>query len=124
MTTAAAAVTDLEALERANAGFIRAVAASDAGWFEEHLAPDFLCSNADGALVDRGAFLAWVARPFTLGEFGCEDVRVQVWDGFSVIHGRTRFRLPSGEPGRGRYTDVWMRRDGRWLCVAAHINRA
>jgi len=23
----------------------------------------------------------------------------------------------------GRYTDIWARRNGRWLCVAAHVTR-
>ena len=25
--------------------------------------------------------------------------------------------------GQGRYTDVWTRRNGRWLAVAAHVTR-
>ena len=29
----------------------------------------------------------------------------------------------SGEPGAGRYTDVWARIDGAWRCVAADVTR-
>jgi hypothetical protein len=25
--------------------------------------------------------------------------------------------------GEGRYTDIWARRGGRWLCIAAHFTR-
>ena len=28
-----------------------------------------------------------------------------------------------GRPGSGRYTDVWARRNGRWLAVSAHVTR-
>ena len=30
---------------------------------------------------------------------------------------------PDGAAESGRYTDVWARRQGRWLCVAAHVTR-
>ena len=30
---------------------------------------------------------------------------------------------PDGRLGSGRYTDVWARRHGRWLAVAAHVTR-
>ena len=115
--------SDLEALERADAGFLRAAAASDTRWFEEHLAADFLNGGADGSLADKAAFLSQVARPFTLADFACEDVRVRIWDGFAVLHGRTTYRAPSGEPRSRRYADAWMRRERRWLCVAAHVTR-
>ena len=26
-------------------------------------------------------------------------------------------------PGHGRYTDIWAKRDGRWVAVAAHVTR-
>ena len=30
---------------------------------------------------------------------------------------------PDGQPGAGRYTDVWARQGGRWLAVSAHVTR-
>ena len=42
---------------------------------------------------------------------------------FAIIHARTSYMLPDGKPGSGRYTDVWARRDGRWLAVSAHVTR-
>ena len=41
----------------------------------------------------------------------------------AIIHAATAFTLPDGRTGRGRYTDVWARRDGRWLAVSAHVTR-
>jgi ketosteroid isomerase-like protein len=42
---------------------------------------------------------------------------------FAIIHAATRYTKPDGAEGRGRYTDVWARRNGRWLCVSAHVTR-
>ena len=113
----------VEILEKLNAGYIRSVAASDAKWFDEHLAEDFVNSNADGSLSDRAAFLAAVARPLAVSNFTCEDVRIRVLGEVAIIHGRTTYRKPDGQPGAGRYTDVWARRAGRWVCVCADVTR-
>lgn len=31
--------------------------------------------------------------------------------------------LPDGQTRSVRYTDVWARRQGRWLAVSAHVTR-
>jgi hypothetical protein len=41
----------------------------------------------------------------------------------AIIRARTTYLKPDGQPGGGRYTDVWARRHGRWLCVAANVTR-
>ena len=113
----------MQILEELNAGYIRAVRTSDVAWFDKHLAPDFVNSNADGTLSDRAEFLERVARPLPLTEFACDDVRIRVLDGVAIIHGRTTYRKPDGQAAAGRYTDVWALRGDRWLCVCADVTR-
>jgi ketosteroid isomerase-like protein len=115
--------SDLETLQQINANYIRSVQESDARWFDENLAQDFLNSNPDGSLVDRAGFLAQIARPCTISSLDCEDVRIRIMGEIAVIHGRTTYRKPDGQPGAGRYTDVYSRCQGRWLCVAAQVTR-
>jgi len=110
-------------LEELNAGYIRSVAISDAKWFDQHLSEDFVNSNADGTLSDRATFLAAIARPLPLRDFACEDVRIRVFGDVAIIHGRTTYRKPDGQPGAGRYTDVWAKRGGGWVCVCADVTR-
>jgi hypothetical protein len=50
-------------------------------------------------------------------------VDVRILGDTAVIHGRTSYVKPDGTRGGGRYTDVYQRRNGRWLCVAAHVTR-
>lgn len=122
-TLATARSTDENTLERLNEGFIASVRTSDIGWFEQNLAPDFLNTNSDGRLVDRKAFLIQVAAPIPLADFSCEDVLIRMLGDVAIIHGRTTYRKPGGAAGAGRYTDVWAKRQGRWLCVAAQVMR-
>jgi len=118
-----ARATDLETLQQLNDGYIRSVSQSDVRWFDAHLSEDFLNSNPDGSLVDRAGFLAQIARPCPVANLAIEDVRIRVLGDTGIIHARTVYTRPDGQPGTGRYTDVWWRRDGRWLCVAAHVAR-
>ena len=113
----------MQSLEQLNAEYIASVQSSDVRWFEEHLAEDFLNSNPDCSLVDRAGFIAQVAGPAAISNFRCEDVRIRVFGDMAIIHGRTRYTKASGVEAAGRYTDVWAKRKGQWVCVAAHVAR-
>jgi ketosteroid isomerase-like protein len=121
---ATATQTDLEALQALNRDYIRSVQTSDVRRFDEILADDFLCSNPDGSLVDRAGFLAQTARPVTISNLEATDVLVRIMGDVALIHARTTYTLADGRAGGGRYTDVWARRGGRWLCVSAHVTRS
>jgi len=116
-------VSDLSALRLLNQEYIRSVAESDAAWFDRHLSSDFVNSNPDGTLSDRAAFLRRVAQPATVSKLQVDDVRIRLFGDSALVHGRTRYIKPDGEPGTGRYTDVWARIDGAWRCVAADVTR-
>ena len=118
------ATSDHDQLLALNSNYIRSVQHSDVKWFDEMLADDFYCSNPDGTLIDRAAFLKQTARPVTITNIQALDVMIRIMGDFAIIHARTSYGLPDGKQGSGRYTDVWARRDGRWLCVSAHVTRA
>jgi uncharacterized protein (TIGR02246 family) len=115
--------SDLDVLTWLNDEYIQAVRQSDVSRFREILADDFLCTLPDGSIVDRHQFLKHIATPYTLGNLQADDVNVRLMGDFAIVHARTTFTQPDGTPGSGRYTDVWARRDGRWLAVAAHVTR-
>ena len=115
--------SDLDTLLDLNRDYIRSVQNSDVRRFDEILADDFLCTNADGSLVDRTAFLNQTARPATISNLEAHDVNVRIMGDVAIIHARTTYTRPDGRPGAGWYTDVWARRDGVWLAVSAHVSR-
>src|SRR5262245_27413549 len=55
--------SDLDILLGLNRDYIRSVQNSDVRRFDEILADDFRCTNPDGTLLDREAFLKQTARP-------------------------------------------------------------
>ena len=115
---------DIDILRQLNQDYIRSVQMSDGRRFDELLADDFLNSNPDGSLVDRAQFLAQIARPATISNREANDVRVRVMGDFAIIHARTTYMHEGGRAGAGRYTDIWARREGHWLCVAAQVTRS
>jgi ketosteroid isomerase-like protein len=118
-----ASETDLDRLLGLNRDYIRSVQTSDVRRFEEILADDFLCSNPDGSLIDRKAFLEQTARPVPISNLEAHDVKVRIMGDVAIIHARTTYTRPDGGGGSGRYTDVWARRQGSWLAVSAHVTR-
>ena len=131
---------DLAELTKLNHDYVASVQNSDVKRFDEILAADFYCSNPDKSLVDRAAFLQQTAKPVAIKNLRAEDVLIRMFSAHdlvrepgstsrdhaadtAIIHARTRYTKPDGAEGSGRYTDVWMRENGRWLCVSAHVTR-
>ncbi len=115
--------TDQALLESLNREYIRSVSEADVRWFDANLTEDFVNSNPDGSLLDRAGFLAQIGRGSTVKDLAIEDVLIRVLGDIALIHARTTYRKADGQPGAGRYTDVWARRAGRWLCIAANVTR-
>ena len=115
--------SDLKTLIDLNHDYIHSVQTSDVRRFDENLADDFLCSQPDGSLIDRADFLAQTARPVTIANLTAHDVQVRIMGDVAIIHARTTYTTRDGHERSGRYTDVWARRNGRWLAVSAHVTR-
>ena len=118
-----ASTSDMATLVALNDDYVRAVEHSDVRRFDEILAEEFLCSLPDGSLINREAFLLHVAEPATIRNLRAHDVHVRLLGDVAIVHARTTFTTIKGEEGASRYTDVWARRDGRWVAVAAQVTR-
>ena len=123
MPNQVAAGTDLDALTRLNADYISSVQNGDVKRFNEILADDFLCSMADGSLIDRRRFLEVTAQPVTIRHLQAHDVNIRLLGDVAIVHAATSFTTADGKTSTGRYTDVWARRGGQWLAVSAHVTR-
>jgi len=123
MASTVSHASDVDTLQELNKHYIRSVRESDVRWFDENLSEDFVNSNPDCTLVDRAGFLAQIAKPSAAKNIQCEDVRIRMLGDVALIHARTTYIKPDGQPGAGRYTDVWAKRKGRWVCVAANVTR-
>lgn len=113
----------LETLEDLNRGYLLAGEKADVGWYAAHLAEDYMATNPDGSLVDKAGFLARFTKPSSSTNYRTPEVHIQIVGDVALIHARFEDTKPEGRTGTGRYTDIWARRDGRWLCVSAHFTR-
>jgi ketosteroid isomerase-like protein len=119
----ASELNDLKVLTQLNDDYIQSVQHSNVKRFDEILSDDFLCSNPDGTLIDRKAFLQQTARPVTIKNLKAHDVNIRLMGDFAIIHAQTSYTTADGVQSGGRYTDVWARRNGQWLAVSAHVTR-
>jgi ketosteroid isomerase-like protein len=123
MADQASTIKDIDVLTKLNADYITSVQKGDVARFNEILSDDFLCSMADGTLVDRTRFLELTAQPVTIRDLAAHDVNIRLMGDMAIVHAATSYTSADGKPSSGRYTDVWARRDGRWLAVSAHVTR-
>lgn len=114
---------DRDKLRLLNEDYVRAVAQSDVRWLNENLSDDFLNTNPDASLVDKAGFLVRIAQPVGVTGLRPENVNIRLFGDFAIIHARTVYTKPDGTAGAGRYTDIWARQGGRWVCVAAQVAR-
>jgi ketosteroid isomerase-like protein len=118
-----AAGSVLDTLRTLNQAYLDAVVNGDVDRFRQILADDFLCSGPDGVLLDKAAFLERTAAPRSLETLTADDVRIRIIGDVAIIHAATGFRTLDGREGRGRYTDIWAKRGGKWFAIAAHVTR-
>ena len=115
-------MSETETLQKLNRDYVRSVLESDVRWFEANLAPDFMNSNPDGSLVDRQAFLDQIARGPGVSDVRAQDVLIRIMGDLAIIHAATSYKTATGSL-KGRYTDIWSRREHCWLCIAAQVTR-
>ena len=113
---------DLDTLTALNRDFTASVQKRDVKRLGEILADDFMVSTPDGSLLDKAEYLKLTAKPATISGLVAEDVRIRLLGGFAILHARFNSRWADGKQRRGRYTDNYARRDGRWVAVSAHYH--
>jgi ketosteroid isomerase-like protein len=126
MATAPVEQSDVDLLTQLNNDYVASVQKGDARRLEQILADDFQCTNPDLArpglaLVDKKRFLQLTVLPVKFTELEADDVQIRVLGDFAIIHGHLSWRSAYGHEHEGRYTDDYARRNGKWVCVSAHV---
>jgi len=105
----------------------QAGAKNDQAALDRILAPEFVGTDSDGVLLTKAqqdsARKAGTRRATT---FTQEDYKVHVFGDAAVVTGRsTLVGVRDGKPinERSRWTDFFVRRNGRWQAVASQTTR-
>ena len=80
--------------------------------------------DTSGGLVrNKREMLETIKNEPKLESIRIDDRKVQVYGDTAIVTGRfTATAIENGKKASdmGRFTDVWVKRNGKWLCVAAH----
>jgi ketosteroid isomerase-like protein len=101
-----------------------AITRQDVNTLDKALAEEFVNIHSTGLLKTKAEWLADLRRGAT--RFVNEEpdqFRVRIYGDTAIVHYRIRGRgQAAGTPQSGllRTTRIFVRRDGRWQCVAAH----
>lgn len=118
---------EVRALERA---WLDAYEQRDAKAMEAILADDFSITFADGSMQNKSQVLDSIKAPGRIAKvslkFYTQEVRARVYGETVVLTGRVVAELQREgaqmSKEESRYTDTYVRRNGRWQVVASHLS--
>jgi len=101
----------------------------DKAFFEKVEADEFIFTDSAGGVTTKAEDVASLDKPAgetRLVAYDLSDVRVTVYGNTAVVTaiGISTYKNKDKESViRNRFTDVFVRRDGRWQLVAGHSSR-
>ncbi len=88
------------------------------------LADTFISVDHHGVLLNRAKYLADLKDPsYKPEEISNSDTSVYLYGDTAIVTSIYRTKgTDGGKPfsHRGRFTDTWIKRDGKWQCIADH----
>ena len=100
---------------------------NDVAALERILAPEFVTTDSDGRLMTRDQFFARrQSGQVTFTAYTQDDYKVRVIGEMAVVTGRSIVngrRDGKDWSEQNRWTDTFVRRNGRWQAVATHSSR-
>lgn len=97
----------------------------DRAFIESVLAPEWTVTQADGSVLDRASVLGTFFDTVSFDSNVIDDVTVMLYGDAAVVRGRTSVSARVNDApvnARIRFTDVFIRRSGRWQAVASHAS--
>ena len=99
-----------------------AVIKRDVSALRQFYADEYVSTDSEGMVWNKAQDIAIdTAGASRLTSFKLEDLKVHVYGDVAVVTGRSATKgTTQGAAARGltRFTDVFVKRDGRWQCVA------
>jgi ketosteroid isomerase-like protein len=118
------ATQELITLEK---GWSEASVKKDIAFLDRILADDYAETNEEGYISTKAEGLANLKSGAFVVISGVQDnVKVRVYGDAAVVTGRSTIKAQykgMDASGQFQWTDTWVKRDGRWQCVAEHYSK-
>ena len=95
----------------------------DADTLDRLLAEDFIFTNEQGSVSNKAQYIDFVVNHIRVVSAGISDLVVRTYGDAAVAVARfDGDSVIDGQPVHDsfRFTDVWVRRSGRWYVIASH----
>lgn len=97
---------------------------ADVAVLDRILADDYTWINQEGVLRTKAQNLELIkSGGLVIPSMVTDDMKVRIYGDAAVVTGRNTFKATlEGKDfdGQERWTDTWIKRNGRWQCVATH----
>ena len=107
--------------------FAQAIIENNAEAIASFVSDDWIIIDADGNVINKARFLGVIkSGALTHEAMESDDFRVRVYGDCAVLTGLTRTNgkfMGETFSSLERATDVFVKADGRWLCVLTHLTR-
>lgn len=124
-TLSAFAVSPSEELARQADAWDKAIIRKDRAAIAENMADDFRQISARGDVAGKAAFLdAIMSSKLVINPYGVEEMDIRFYGDVALVSGRTRMTGSyDGKPfgSHYRYTDVYVRKEGKWRVSSVQI---
>jgi hypothetical protein len=113
---------DSELLKKLNEEWISSYPTKDTLKMNSIFADDFVLINPSGVkMTKRDIFsnLAHSTNPVLTAKV--DSVEIRLFHNIGIVNAKASFTFKSGEAGKTCYMDVYEKRAGKWVAVAAHV---
>jgi len=119
--------TDSQNLSELNAQFIKNLVNEDVQSHNQIIHKNFICIEGDGSVVDRVTYMRNWASDYTRSgytSFSYGEEQIRIFGNMGLVRAKTTYtKNVDGKiiTGHSIYTDTYIRENGKWWCVQAHI---
>lgn len=119
--------SDESLLSELNARFIKNFLTQDTASHNKIIHKDFICIEGSGAIVSREEYIKNWATDFDNSgyiTFTYTDEAIRIFGNMALVRSKTVYtKSVEGKTIEGNtiYTDTYVKENGKWICVQAHI---
>ena len=105
-------------------GWNEATVKRDVAFLDKILAEEITDTDSEGVVWTKAQDIANLkSGDLAVTSMVADGIKVRLYGNAAVVTGRNTSKMTfKGKDASGQYrwTDTWIKRDGRWLCVATH----
>lgn len=114
-----ASASDEQELIRLQHEWSRVEVAGDVDALDHLLADEYVLTLADGTALPKAKYLRDVRSEDTRSTaLAVENPTVRLYGDMALVQGIVKWTEPSGQKHEDLFHETWLKRDGRWQCLA------